>query len=105
MRSFGCGAQAVAMRGRSYAVWWSEDDGRRQAGKLELSPFHALLAGNPGSRLAVPLDDVAGVDYALGRLRLSRRRGAPICIGSLDAPGALLELADALRAGCALSGV
>jgi hypothetical protein len=65
----------------------------------------ALLAGNPGSRLAVPLDDVAGVDYALGRLRLSRRRGAPICIGSLDAPGALLELADALRAGCALSGV
>jgi hypothetical protein len=99
MRSFPFGAQAVAMPGRSYAIWWTEGDGRRNPGKLELSPFHALLAGNRGSRLAVPLDDIASVDYVLGRLRLSRRRGAPICIGSLDAPGALLELADALRAG------
>ena len=82
---------------RSYAIWWTEGDGRRHAGKLELSPFHALLAGSQGSRLAVPLDEIAGVDYALGRLELSRRRAAPICIGSLDAPGALLELADVLR--------
>jgi hypothetical protein len=88
----------MAMRGRSYAVWWTEGDGRRQAGKLELSPGHALLAGARGSRLAVPLDEIASVDYVLGRLRLSRRCGAPIDIGSLDAPGALLELADALRA-------
>jgi hypothetical protein len=88
----------MAMHGRSYAIWWTEGDGRRHAGKLELSPFHALLAGSTGSRLAVPLDDIADVDYVLGRLRLSRRHGAQICIGSLDAPGALLELADALRA-------
>jgi hypothetical protein len=58
------------MRGRSYAIWWTEGDGRRHAGKLELSPFHALLAGNRGGRLAVPLDDIARVDYVLGRLRL-----------------------------------
>lgn len=88
---------------RSYAIWWTEGNGRRHAGKLQLSPFHALLAGTKGSRLAVPLDDLAGVDYVLGRLQLSRRRGAPICIGSLDAPGALLELADALRATWAVS--
>jgi hypothetical protein len=86
------------MRGRSYAIWWTEGDGRRHAGKVELSPFHALLAGSSGGRLVVPLDDIAGVDYLLGRLRFSRRHGAPICIGSLDAPGVLLELADALRA-------
>jgi hypothetical protein len=92
------------MRGRSYAIWWTEGDGRRRAGKLELSPFHALLAGSKGSRLAVPLDDIAGVDYGLGRLRLSRRHGGPICIGSLDAPGALLELADALRAASVSAG-
>jgi hypothetical protein len=48
--------------------------------------------------LALPLDEIAKVDYVPGRLRVARRRGAPICIGSLDAPGALLELADALRA-------
>ena len=72
--------------------------GKADAGKVELSPFHALLAGSSGGRLVVPLDDIAGVDYLLGRLRFSRRHGAPICIGSLDAPGALLELADALRA-------
>jgi len=86
------------MRGRSYAIWWTEGDGRRHAGKVELSPFHALLAGSSGGRLVVPLDDTAGVDYLLGRLRFSRRHGAPVCIGSLDVPGALLEFADALRA-------
>jgi hypothetical protein len=91
------------MRGRSYAVWWTEGDDRRHAGKLELSPFHALLAGNRNSRLAVPLDDIASVDYVLGRLRVARRHGAPVCIGSLDAPGALLELADILRAAWAIS--
>jgi hypothetical protein len=91
------------MRGRSYAVWWTEGDDRRQAGKLELSPFHVLLTATRGSRLAVPLDEIAGVDYVVGRLRLSRRRGAPIDIGSLDAPGALFELTDALRAALAVS--
>jgi hypothetical protein len=92
------GSHAAAVARPSYAIWWTEGDGRRHAGKLELSPFHALLAGSRGSRLAVPLDEIASVDYVLGRLRLSRRRAAPICIGSLDAPGALLELADVLRA-------
>lgn len=96
-------AQAEVMRRRSYAVWWTEGEGRRHAGKLELSPFHALLAANRDSRLAVPLDDIASVDYVLGRLRVARRHGAPVCIGSLDAPGALLELTDTLRAAWAIS--
>jgi hypothetical protein len=55
------------MRGRNYAIWWTEGDGRRHAGKVELSPFHALLAESSGGRLVVPLDDIAGVDYLLGR--------------------------------------
>jgi hypothetical protein len=82
---------------RSYAIWWSEGDGPRHAGKLMLSPLHVLLSGNGNGRVAVPFDDIITVDYARGELTLTRRRGEPIRIGNLDAAGALLELADSLR--------
>jgi hypothetical protein len=82
---------------RSYAVWWSEGDGPRHAGKLVLSPLHALLSGNGNGRVAIPFDEIVTVDFARGELTLTRRRGAPIRIGNLDAVGALLELADSLR--------
>jgi len=82
---------------RSYAVWWNEGDGPRHAGKLELGPLHALLSGNGGGRVAVPFEEIASIDYARGVLRLSRRGDAKLRIGSLDAPGALLELVDSLK--------
>jgi hypothetical protein len=84
------------MRPRSYAVWWNEPNGARHAGKLELGRLHVLLSGNGSGRLAVPLDEVVSVEYRRGELRLTRRRGRPIQIGSLDAPGALFELASCL---------
>jgi len=84
------------MRRRSYAVYWNEGDGPRHAGKLELGPLHALLSGNGSGRLALPLDEIEGVDYARGRLRIRRRAATTVTIGSLDAPGALLELASHL---------
>ena len=89
-------ADAASMRRRSYAVYWNEGDGPRHAGKLELGPLHALLSGNSSGRLALPLDEIDEVDYARGRLRISRRGASTVTIGSLDAPGALLELASHL---------
>ena len=82
---------------RSYAVWWSEGDCPRHAGKLVLSPFHALLSGNGNGCVAVPIDELVTIDYARGELMLTRRRGEQIRIGNLDGAGALLELADSLR--------
>jgi hypothetical protein len=46
--------------------------------------------------LAVPLDDITAVEYRRGEVRIDRRGAAPIRIGSLDAPGTLLELAHTL---------
>ncbi len=85
------------MRRSTYAVWWTEGQGPRHAGKLELGRLHALLAGNGGGRIALPLDEIVSIDYAHGELRLARREAATLRIGSLDAPGALLELTDLLR--------
>jgi hypothetical protein len=82
---------------RSYAVWWSEGDGPRHAGKLVLSPLHVLLSGNGNGRVAIPFDEIVTVDYARGEMTLTRRRDEPIRIGNLDAAGALLELADSLK--------
>jgi hypothetical protein len=91
------------MRPRSYAIWWSEGSGRRHAGKLELGLLHVVLSGNGGERVALPLDELTAVGYAARELTLRRLRGAPIRIGSLDAPGVLLELTDVL-AKAALAG-
>lgn len=85
------------MRQRSYAIWWTLGEGNRHAGKIEVGRLHLLLSGNGIGRLAVPLNEINSVDYASGKLIVRRRYGAPIRIGSLDAPGALLELTDALR--------
>jgi hypothetical protein len=84
------------MSRRSYAIWWHEGDGPRHAGKLELAGLHILLSGNGSGRVAVPLDEVTAVGYASGELTIRRRQGVPLRIGSLDALGALREVADAL---------
>jgi hypothetical protein len=84
------------MRRSSYAVWWNEGSGPRHVGKFEVARLHALLSGNRSKRLAVPLDDITGVEYRRGEVHLDRRGAASLRIGSLDAPGALLELAQSL---------
>lgn len=80
----------------SYAIWWNEAHGPRHAGKLQLGPFHVLLSGNGAGQVAIPLDEISSVDYGRGKLTLARRSGKSIRIGSLDAPGALLEVAGQL---------
>jgi hypothetical protein len=85
------------MRRRSYAIWWKQGDEPRHAGKLELGPLHVLLSGNGNGKVAVPLGDLASVDYHRGEITLRLHHEPSIRIGSLDAPGALLELTDALR--------
>jgi hypothetical protein len=86
------------MRRSSYAIWWSEGNGPRHVGKLELGPLHALLSGNGAGRLALARDEIVGVDYARGELTVARRDGPAVRIGNLDGPGVLLELGDALVA-------
>jgi hypothetical protein len=81
----------------TYAVYWSEEDGPRHAGRLELAPLHLLLRGGGDARVAIPLDEIDRVDYARGGLRLHRRAGPTITVGSLDAPGALFEFASQFR--------
>jgi hypothetical protein len=84
------------MRRSSYAVWWNEGNGPRHVGKFEIARLHALLSGNGSMRLAVPLDDITGVEYRRGEVHIDRRDASSLRIGSLDAPGTLLELAQSL---------
>jgi len=77
----------------TYAIWWNDGDGPKHVGKVEVGGLHALLSGNGSGRLAVPLDQILGVDYVRGQLLVARNRGPILRIGSLDAPGALRELA------------
>jgi hypothetical protein len=84
------------MRRASYAVWWNDGDGPRHVGRLVVAPLHVLLSGNGSRRVAVPLDDIAAVEYRSGEIQIARRGQATLRIGSLDAPGTLLEVAHAL---------
>ena len=82
---------------RSYAIWWNEDNGPKNVGKLEITHPNALLSGNGSTRLALPLADITGVEYRRGEVRIDRRGTTALRIGSLDAPGTLLELAHSLE--------
>jgi hypothetical protein len=84
------------MRRRSYAIWWNEGNGPKHVGKLEIARPHALLSGNRSRRLALPLADITAVEYRRGEVEIARRRAPPLRIGSLDAPGTLLELSHSL---------
>jgi hypothetical protein len=90
-------AHPLHMRRRSYAIWWNEGNGPKHVGKLEIARLHALLSGNGSSRLAVPLDDITAVEYRRGEVRIERRGATSLWIGSLDAPGTLMELAHSLE--------
>ncbi len=85
------------MRRRSYAIWWNEGNGPKHVGKLEIARLHALLSGNGSRKLAVALDDITAVNYRRGEVRIDRRGTTAVRIGSLDAPGTLLELANSLN--------
>jgi hypothetical protein len=85
------------MRRSSYAVWWNEGNGPRHVGKFEVARLHALLSGNGSMRLAVPLEDITGVEYRRGEVHIDRRDASSLRIGSLDAPGTLRELAHSLE--------
>ena len=91
------------MRERSYAVWWSGEDGRRHAGRLDLGRLHVLLAGNGNGSLTVPLHEIERVEYARGQIGLRVHDGSTLRVGSLDAPGALRECAAELAARLARS--
>jgi hypothetical protein len=82
----------------TYAIWWTEGDGPRHAGKIVLGRLHLLLSGNGSGRLAVPLDEIVSVEYRRGELCIERRDGGLLRLGNLDGPGVLLELSDALAA-------
>jgi hypothetical protein len=84
------------MRRSSYAVWWNEGNGPKHVGKLEIARLHAFLSGNRSGRLAFALDDITAVEYRRGEVQLDRRGKTCLRIGSLDAPGTLLELAHRL---------
>jgi len=83
---------------KTFAVWWTEPDGPRHAGKLQLGSLHLLLSGNGSGRVAVPLDQIVSVAYRGDELHIIRSDGAELQIGNLDGPGVLLELTDALAA-------
>jgi hypothetical protein len=76
---------------QTYAVYWSDPDGRRSAGRLSLGPSSLELDGSTRRRIA--FDQIESVRYERGRLHLWPRRGAPLSLGSVDKPGALSELA------------
>jgi hypothetical protein len=82
---------------RSYAIWWNEGNGPKHVGKLEIARPHALLSGNGPRRLAVLLADITSIEYRRGEVLIDRRGTTRLRIGSLDAPGTLLELAHSLN--------
>ena len=84
----------------SYAVYWFEGElGPRYAGRLELNDYLVELSGSAlGHRFldSIPFEDIASVRLSAGRLRISRRNGPELAIGSVDGPGSLRELAERL---------
>ena len=94
------------MSEQTYAAYWNDGpEGPRYAGRIVLGPaFAELSGGSPdGRRLLRRLffDEIASVRYEHGFVLVRRRKGAALQIGSVDKPGALLELAQRLQAGVA----
>ena len=84
----------------SYAIYWYEAElSSRYAGRLELTDSSVELSGSAlGHRFAdsIAFEDIVSVRLSAARLRVCRRVGAALEIGSVDAPGSLRELADRL---------
>ena len=84
----------------SYAVYWYEGElGPRYAGRLDLGDSSLELSGSAlGRRFldSISFDDIASVRLSSRHLRISRRGGGELDIGSVDGPGSLRELAGHL---------
>jgi hypothetical protein len=82
---------------QTYAVYWSDQEGRRSAGCLSVGPSTVELHGSTSdgrcTARRIAFDELASVRYEHGRLHLWPRLGAPLSLGSVDKPGALGELA------------
>jgi hypothetical protein len=75
---------------QTYAVYWSDSDGRRSAGCLALGP--SCLQLRDAATRRIDFGEIESVRYEHGRIYLWLRRGAPLSVGSVDKPGALAEL-------------
>ena len=93
----------------SYAIYWYEGTlGPRYAGRVELTDSSMELCGSTfDHRLldSIAFDDIASVRLSAGRLRVTRRGGAALELGSVDGPGSLRELADRLASVLTLAAV
>ncbi len=96
----------------SYAVIWRENDGPLYAGRLDVGERLLRLQGTSRrgqeSRRTIAFDELADVevdrdrrDRLAGRpaIRIERRRGVPVRVGSVDGRGALAELMNLLADG------
>ena len=102
----GRGSEGVFM---SYAIYWYEGAlGPRYVGRVELTESSMELSGSTfDHRLleSVAFDDIASVRLCAGRLRITRRAGVALEVGSVDGPGSLRELAERLASVTALAAV
>jgi hypothetical protein len=78
-------------------VWWV-GAGPRTAGRVEVAEDSVALASTSaeGRTERIAFADVVRVRLDRGELHVARRDGWAVRIGSLDAPGALRELAELL---------
>jgi hypothetical protein len=86
---------------QTYAVYWTDPAGERCAGRVALcASFAELDGGSSDGRLRslrIGFEEIASVRYQHGLLHVWRRDGPPVRLGSVDAPGALRELAERLK--------
>jgi hypothetical protein len=89
----------AVMFGSTYAVSWEGAGGRPCAGRLGMDGRGLSLTGaSNGCHVeeAIPFREIDSVRIEAGRLQVRRRNGRSLSIASLDAPGALRELAERL---------
>jgi len=87
------------MSASTYAVSWMTARGAPCAGRLGLDRHGLTLNGaSKGSPVTqeIGFDEIEDVRVDAGRLQVTRHDGRSLTIGSLDAPGALWELAERL---------
>ncbi|HVU77902.1 MAG TPA: hypothetical protein VHC67_09995 [Gaiellaceae bacterium] len=84
----------------SYAMCWWLGDGPREVGRVEVEDGSvAFTTTSPVSRVeCVSFGDLREVVLSSRLLRVERANGLPYRVASLDAPGALRELAELLAA-------
>src|SRR6185369_12181248 len=93
-----------AMTGSSYAMSWRENAGRRVVGKVELRQGAVVLEATvpPSPPRNVLFEDIVSTTFA-GRVLRIDCDARVLVIESLDAGGALRELAERIDAAAALA--